>query len=76
MTGVQTLNLTNVGHIFDTVIENYGTDIPNLHGNHKKYLYGPGSILIAHSPREYVTVGSLEEAVEGYKKLVLFALGK
>jgi len=28
---------------FETVICSYGTDVPNLKGEHKKYLYGPGS---------------------------------
>lgn len=28
---------------FETEAQAYGTDIPNLKGNHKRYLYGPGS---------------------------------
>ncbi|MCJ1339026.1 hypothetical protein MMC09_004315 [Bachmanniomyces sp. S44760] len=59
---------------FDKIVVNYGTDIPNLHGDHKKYLYGPGSILVAHSDHEHVTARDLEEAVEGYKKLITAAL--
>ncbi|PFH59857.1 hypothetical protein XA68_11777 [Ophiocordyceps unilateralis] len=59
---------------FDTVIVNYGTDIGNLKGNYTKYLYGPGSILVAHGARENLTVGHLETAVEGYKNLILHAL--
>ncbi|MCJ1478005.1 hypothetical protein MMC13_006680 [Lambiella insularis] len=59
---------------FDTIVVNYGTDIPNLEGDHKRYLYGPGSILEAHSDHEHLTVEDLEEAVRGYKKLVLAAL--
>lgn len=53
---------------------NYGTDIPNLLGDHKRYLYGPGSILVAHSDHEHLTVGNLTEAVEGYKRIVRHAL--
>lgn len=53
---------------------NYGTDVPNFKGNHTRYLYGPGSILVAHGPRENVTVGALETAVEDYQKLILHAL--
>jgi acetylornithine deacetylase len=30
---------------FDTIVVNYGTDIPNLNGDHKRYLYGPGMII-------------------------------
>ena len=28
---------------FETEAQAYGTDIPNLKGGHKRYLYGPGS---------------------------------
>ncbi|KAJ6445145.1 acetylornithine deacetylase [Purpureocillium lavendulum] len=59
---------------FDTITVNYGTDVPNLAGNHTRYLYGPGDILVAHGARENLTVGVLEQAVEGYKKLILHAL--
>jgi acetylornithine deacetylase len=59
---------------FETIVVNYGTDIPNLKGSHTRYLYGPGSILVAHSEKEGLTVGDLEEAVEGYKNLILHAL--
>ena len=61
---------------FDTITVNYGTDIPNLKldKNVKRYLYGPGSILVAHGANEGLTVGDMEEAVKGYKKLVKHAL--
>lgn len=61
---------------FETITVNYGTDIPNLKGEHKRYLYGPGSILVAHGPNEHVEVEDLERAVEDYKKLILATLGK
>ncbi|KAF1815402.1 Zn-dependent exopeptidase [Eremomyces bilateralis CBS 781.70] len=59
---------------FETMVVNYGTDIPNLAGDHKKYLYGPGSIQVAHGPNEELTVSELEEAVKGYKTLIEHAL--
>ncbi|KAF5575991.1 acetylornithine deacetylase [Fusarium pseudocircinatum] len=59
---------------FETVVLNYGTDIPRLKGSHKRYLYGPGSILEAHSAHEHLKVSDLEQAVEGYKKLITHAL--
>ncbi|KAK3940888.1 hypothetical protein QBC46DRAFT_384047 [Diplogelasinospora grovesii] len=59
---------------FETMIANYGTDVPNLEGGHRSYLYGPGSILVAHGDDEALRVKDLEEAVEGYKKLILHAL--
>ncbi|KAI6387704.1 hypothetical protein MCOR23_010992 [Pyricularia oryzae] len=59
---------------FQTTTVNYGTDIPNLKGNHRRYLYGPGSILVAHSDDEQLTVGDLETAVEAYQKIILHDL--
>ncbi|KAM5347699.1 hypothetical protein ACJ41O_007523 [Fusarium nematophilum] len=59
---------------FDTITVNYGTDVPNLKGDHARYLYGPGDILVAHGARENLTVADLETAVEDYQKLVLHAL--
>ncbi|KAF7502295.1 hypothetical protein GJ744_006150 [Endocarpon pusillum] len=58
---------------------NYGTDVPNLdlgsrRGQVKRYLYGPGSILVAHGDHEGLTVGELESAVGGYRRLILAAL--
>jgi len=55
-------------------VVNYGTDIPNLKGDHKKYLYGPGSILVAHSDHEHLSISDLETAVEGYKALIKHSL--
>ncbi|KIW17469.1 hypothetical protein PV08_04663 [Exophiala spinifera] len=61
---------------FDTITVNYGTDIPNLKvaDGVKRYLYGPGSILVAHGKNEGLTVGDLEEALDGYKTLLLRSL--
>ena len=61
---------------FDTITVNYGTDVPNLKGDHKRYLYGPGSILVAHSDHEHLAAVDLLTAVEGYKRLILAALNK
>ena len=61
---------------FETIIVNYGTDVPNLKlkDGVKRYLYGPGSILVAHGKDEGLTVGDMEEAVKGYKRLVKHVL--
>ena len=59
---------------FDRIVVNYGTDVPYLKGNHTRYLYGPGDILVAHSDHEALRVGDLETAVEGYKRLIKHAL--
>ncbi|KAL4956985.1 hypothetical protein BDW69DRAFT_59336 [Aspergillus filifer] len=63
---------------FDVITVNYGTDVPNLKihegADVKRYLYGPGSIFVAHGDHEGITVAQLEEAVRGYKKLISAAL--
>lgn len=65
---------------FDVITVNYGTDAASLHihdqGTRKvrRYLYGPGTIHVAHGDNEAITVGELEEAVLGYKRLISAAL--
>lgn len=59
---------------FETTTVNYGTDVHNLEGNHTRYLYGPGTIFVAHGPDEAIKLGDLENAVEDFKKLILHAL--
>lgn len=65
---------------FDVITVNYGTDIPSLRIHDqggpkvKRYLYGPGSIHVAHGDNEAITVGELEEAVQRYRKLISVAL--
>ncbi|KAI1173649.1 hypothetical protein F4777DRAFT_430692 [Nemania sp. FL0916] len=61
---------------FDTITVNYGTDVPNLKGNHTRYLYGPGSILVAHGADEAIKLKDLETGVEDIKKLILHAVKK
>jgi len=60
---------------FETMTVNYGTDVPWLAGNHRSYLYGPGSILVAHSDHEALTVAELKRGVEDYKRILLSTLG-
>ena len=67
-------NLTDGFAGFEKIVVNYGTDIPNLKGDHKRYLYGPGTILMAHSDHEHLKVSDLETAVKGYKTLIEYAL--
>lgn len=61
---------------FDVTTVNYGTDVPNLAVGPgvKRYLYGPGSIFVAHGDNEALTVRQIKEAVVGYKKLIEAAL--
>ncbi|KAF7592240.1 hypothetical protein BBP40_000441 [Aspergillus hancockii] len=65
---------------FNVITVNYGTDVPSLKIHNrtdrkvKRYLYGPGSIHVAHGDDEALTVGELEAAVRGYKKLIAAAV--
>ena len=60
----------------ECITVNYGTDIPNLKGQHKRYLYGPGSILVAHSDHEHLYVDDLVRAVDDYERLVRIVAGR
>lgn len=61
---------------FEFIACSYATDMPYLKNlNIKKYLYGPGSISVAHTQKEFVTEADLYDAVEGYKKIVMFNMG-
>lgn len=61
---------------FEVMPVNYGTDVPNLkvRDGVKRYLYGPGSIFVAHGDNEALTVRDLKDAVSGFKKLIDAAL--
>lgn len=62
---------------FEIITVNYGTDIPWLEKavkDQKRYLYGPGTIFVAHSADEKLKVDDLYDAVEGYQKILLHAL--
>ncbi|KAJ9610287.1 hypothetical protein H2200_005064 [Cladophialophora chaetospira] len=68
-----------VGNVtgFEGEVFNYATDIFSIRYRRdvKAYLYGPGSIHVAHGANEYVRLGDLEDSVEGYKRLVADVLG-
>ncbi|KAJ8060153.1 hypothetical protein OCU04_010502 [Sclerotinia nivalis] len=55
---------------FETDVKRGGTDVPNLKGNHKRYLIGPGSVLSAHSDHECITVDGLVKGVNDYKRII------
>ena len=55
---------------FPTKVVGYGTDIPALRSLGKPLLFGPGSILEAHTAREKVSKQDLTKAVGLYKTLV------
>lgn len=66
---------------FEVTTVNYGTDVPNLRIHERadgapvrRYLYGPGSIHVAHGDHEAIMVAQLEEALQGYRKLIEAAM--
>ncbi|MEO8879441.1 MAG: M20/M25/M40 family metallo-hydrolase [Gemmatimonadaceae bacterium] len=59
---------------FETMVAAFATDIPALTRWGTPYLYGPGSIHVAHTAGEHITRVELEAAVEGYVKLAVAAL--
>lgn len=55
---------------FDTAAVAYTSDIPLLDRWGTPLLFGPGSIHVAHTPDEYIDIGELRAAVDGYSRLV------
>jgi acetylornithine deacetylase len=59
---------------FETTIVAFATDVPELTRWGTPYLYGPGSIHLAHTSEERITRADLLAAVSGYVKLAQAAL--
>ena len=55
---------------FDAAPVAYGSDAPWLTRFGARLLHGPGSIRQAHTEDEFVDVGALRRAVDGYQRLV------
>lgn len=56
---------------FETAVVAFTTDIPLLTNWGKPLLFGPGSILDAHTPGEKISKRDLVAAVDTYKQIVL-----
>lgn len=59
---------------FPTSVAAFATDIPALSNWGTPYLFGPGSIHVAHTAHEHVSVRELAEAVSAYERIALGAL--
>ena len=59
---------------FSTSVVAYATDIPALGNWGTPYLFGPGSIHVAHSDEEQIEVAELVASVGAYERLALAAL--
>ena len=60
---------------FPTSVAAFATDIPALTNWGKPYLFGPGSIHVAHRDDECVALDELESAVSAYERIAVAALG-
>ncbi len=60
---------------FPTTVVAFASDVPHLTNWGTRYLYGPGSIHVAHTDEEYVSVAELRASVDAYVKLAEGALG-
>jgi acetylornithine deacetylase len=56
---------------FETTVVAFTTDIPALTNWGKPLLFGPGSILDAHTPGERISKAEVIAAIETYKQMVL-----
>jgi acetylornithine deacetylase len=59
---------------YKTCVAAYATDIPKLTNWGTPYLFGPGSIHVAHRDDEYVDVAELRAAVGAYVGIATGAL--
>jgi acetylornithine deacetylase len=55
---------------FPTSVVAFATDVPILSGWGTPYLYGPGSVHVAHRDDEHIEIDELRDAVGKYEELV------
>ncbi len=72
-TEVQPVLLSSVSG-FDTDVVAYATDVPELSNWGTPYLFGPGSIHVAHTDHEFIEIAELRAAVAAYERLAKAAL--
>ena len=61
-------------HGFETDVVAYATDVPELSNWGTPYLFGPGSIHVAHTDHEFIDLAELRAAVPAYQRLATAAL--
>jgi acetylornithine deacetylase len=61
---------------FETEPVAYTSDIPLLSNWGEPFLFGPGSIHVAHTPDEYIDVDELRSSVDSYERLARTLLAR
>ncbi len=61
---------------FPTSVAAFATDLPSLTNWGTPYLFGPGSVHVAHTDDEFVSVAELERAVDAYVRLATVAISR
>lgn len=61
---------------FETAVMAYATDVPELSNWGTPYLFGPGSITVAHTDEERIALDELRAAVGAYERLGTAALAR
>jgi len=69
---VPPMRLATIGG-FPTSVVAYATDVPVLSAWGEPYLFGPGSINVAHSDGEHIEIEELLAAVDAYERLAVAA---
>jgi acetylornithine deacetylase len=59
---------------FDTALFPFTTDVPLLDRWGMPLLFGPGSILVAHTSDEHIEIAELDRAIEAYEQLATACL--
>ena len=54
---------------FETATVSFGSDAPQLSNFSEKILCGPGSILVAHTPDEYIRLSDIRTAADNYVRM-------
>ena len=54
---------------FETATVSFGSDAPQLSNFQEKILCGPGSILVAHTSREFIRLSDIRTAAENYVRM-------
>lgn len=61
---------------FETDVVAFATDVPELSNWGTPYLFGPGSIHVAHTDHEFIEIAELRAAVGAYERLATAALAQ